>query len=76
MATITEQLKVALADRYLIERELGEGGMATVYLAAVHRRPPSGGQCGVAGVGHAVAAVLLGVVECPVCGREYLGVLG
>jgi serine/threonine-protein kinase len=30
---ITEQLKVALADRYVIERELGQGGMATVYLA-------------------------------------------
>jgi serine/threonine-protein kinase len=30
---ITQQLKVALADRYLIERELGQGGMATVYLA-------------------------------------------
>jgi len=33
MAAITEQLKVALADRYMIEHELGEGGMATVYLA-------------------------------------------
>ena len=28
-----ENLKSALADRYTIERELGAGGMATVYLA-------------------------------------------
>ena len=28
-----EHLKAALADRYLIEREIGSGGMATVYLA-------------------------------------------
>jgi tetratricopeptide (TPR) repeat protein/tRNA A-37 threonylcarbamoyl transferase component Bud32 len=28
-----EQLRAALADRYAIERELGRGGMATVYLA-------------------------------------------
>ncbi len=28
-----ERLKAALADRYRIERELGAGGMATVYLA-------------------------------------------
>src|SRR5256886_9371996 len=27
------RLKVALADRYTIEREIGRGGMATVYLA-------------------------------------------
>jgi eukaryotic-like serine/threonine-protein kinase len=27
------RLQIALADRYLIERELGRGGMATVYLA-------------------------------------------
>jgi eukaryotic-like serine/threonine-protein kinase len=33
MTEITERLKVAIADRYLIERELGQGGMATVYLA-------------------------------------------
>jgi tetratricopeptide (TPR) repeat protein len=33
MADALEQLKVALADRYAIERELGAGGMATVYLA-------------------------------------------
>jgi len=29
----TERLAAALADRYLLERELGQGGMATVYLA-------------------------------------------
>jgi len=28
-----ERLSAALADRYAIERELGQGGMATVYLA-------------------------------------------
>ncbi len=28
-----ERLKTALSDKYLIERELGQGGMATVYLA-------------------------------------------
>jgi serine/threonine-protein kinase len=33
MTDITERLKVAIADRYRIERELGTGGMATVYLA-------------------------------------------
>ncbi len=31
--SITERVKAALADRYRIERELGAGGMATVYLA-------------------------------------------
>jgi serine/threonine protein kinase len=29
----TERLNAALADRYRIERELGQGGMAIVYLA-------------------------------------------
>jgi serine/threonine-protein kinase len=33
MAEITENLSIALADRYRIERLLGEGGTATVYLA-------------------------------------------
>ncbi len=33
MSEITARLSTALADRYKIERHLGEGGMATVYLA-------------------------------------------
>jgi serine/threonine-protein kinase len=33
MSNITEQIGAALADRYRIERHLGEGGMATVFLA-------------------------------------------
>jgi len=31
--TTPERLAAALADRYKIEREVGQGGMATVYLA-------------------------------------------
>jgi serine/threonine-protein kinase len=34
MTSVPERLVAALADRYRIERELGAGGMATVYLAA------------------------------------------
>ena len=33
MPEITTRLSSALADRYKIEREIGSGGMATVYLA-------------------------------------------
>lgn len=33
MTDTLERLKTALADRYEIEREIGQGGMATVYLA-------------------------------------------
>jgi eukaryotic-like serine/threonine-protein kinase len=33
MTEITQRLSTALVDRYTIERELGAGGMATVYLA-------------------------------------------
>ena len=33
MSVIAERLSTALADRYRIERELGQGGRATVYLA-------------------------------------------
>ena len=33
MSELSSRLSAALADRYRIERELGQGGMATVYLA-------------------------------------------
>ena len=41
MADLKSDLSTALADRYTIERELGRGGMATVYLAhdLRHDRP-------------------------------------
>jgi serine/threonine-protein kinase len=40
MADVPSRLVAALADRYQLERELGQGGMATVYLAQdlKHRR--------------------------------------
>ncbi len=41
MLEITSRLSTALADRYAIERELGSGGMATVYLAEALRRVES-----------------------------------
>ena len=37
MRTPLEHLTSALTDRYRIERELGRGGMATVYLAISDR---------------------------------------
>src|SRR2546425_4259545 len=33
MADLLERVRASLAGRYTIERELGRGGMATVYLA-------------------------------------------
>ena len=33
MPDLLDRLKTALSDRYAIEREIGAGGMATVYLA-------------------------------------------
>jgi serine/threonine-protein kinase len=41
MVASTDSLRTALAGRYGIEREIGRGGMATVYLATDvrHRRP-------------------------------------
>src|SRR5688500_19633565 len=33
MPSILERLQAKLSDRYSIERELGQGGMATVFLA-------------------------------------------
>jgi serine/threonine-protein kinase len=37
MTDVLERLRTAVADRYAIERELGAGGMATVYLAEDRR---------------------------------------
>jgi TolB-like protein/Flp pilus assembly protein TadD len=37
MTELLDRLKVALADRYAVEREVGRGGMATVFLAQDRR---------------------------------------
>jgi serine/threonine protein kinase len=57
MSDIPRHLAAALADRYVLEREIGTGGMATVYLARDLRhkrsvavkvvRPELGGRDGV-----------------------------
>jgi serine/threonine protein kinase/tetratricopeptide (TPR) repeat protein len=41
VADVRERLQSGLADRYRLERELGRGGMATIYLATdlKHKRP-------------------------------------
>ena len=44
MTEFTSRLSTALADRYQIERHLGEGGMATVYLAEDQTRAEGGGE--------------------------------
>ena len=44
MPDLLDRLKTALAGRYAIEREIGAGGMTTVYLAEdlKHERKPHG----------------------------------
>ncbi len=44
--SITARLSTALADRYQIERHVGEGGMATVYLAEDHPLAGTGAAVG------------------------------
>ena len=40
MSDAASRLSAALAGRYLIDRELGAGGMATVYLAFDEEHDP------------------------------------
>ena len=40
MSDAITRLNAALEDRYAVERELGQGGMATVYLANDKRLAP------------------------------------
>ena len=56
MTDVTAKLSTALADRYRIERHLGEGGMATVYLSEdlKRKRKVAHGVQGVAGSNPAV----------------------
>ena len=42
MSDAATRLSTALADRYRVERELGAGGMATVYLAEDLKHRPQG----------------------------------
>ncbi|HWB39926.1 MAG TPA: hypothetical protein VG500_01635, partial [Gemmatimonadales bacterium] len=58
MSDTLQRLKTALGERYAVEREVGVGGMATVYLARDLRhnrpvavkvvRPELGGPAGIA----------------------------
>ena len=41
MSTDTTRLAAGLADRYVLERELGRGGMATVHLAPTTSGTPA-----------------------------------
>ena len=47
MTEITSRLSIALADRYKIEREIGAGRRATVYLAEDSSTNEARGRCGV-----------------------------
>ncbi|MGH7535995.1 MAG: protein kinase domain-containing protein, partial [Gemmatimonadales bacterium] len=37
MTDLTERLQASLGDRYTFQRRIGQGGMATVYLAQDHK---------------------------------------
>ncbi len=46
MSDLLVRLQAVLADRYAIERELGHGGMAVVFLASRRKWLPLGFRCG------------------------------